>query len=355
MQTSAVHIPEPAAAASSPRPPWHAGAATGLGPLPGTDITEATRVVAGELPELPYLPELPERGVGADPVGRCVGLLVDIFGEVVPSGWRISRRPGRDTRRANDFRSWDSDAAHEQLAGAPWIKIQTLGPWSLAASIELPNGHRALTDAGAVNDLTTSLAEGVAAHVADLQRRIGGDAGVVIQVDEPLLPAAMAGALPTASGFGTVRSVGAQRAAEVLGLFTDELAGHPLVAHCPHPQAPLTLLREAGFGSLAINIAEIGTAAARLDPIGEAVEAGCVLLAGLVPAAPDGPPRPLREWAAPLLDLRDRVGFDRAKLPASVVPTPVSGLADVTSAQALRSMQLCREVARALQDPPPGW
>ena len=105
-------------------------------------------MVAGELPSLPHLVELPDRGVGADMVGRAVGMLVDIYGEVVPSGWRISRRPGRDTSRAKDFLSWDLDAAQQQYAGAEWVKVQVCGPWTLAAMLEVPSGHRALTDPG---------------------------------------------------------------------------------------------------------------------------------------------------------------------------------------------------------------
>ena len=72
--------------------------------MPGTSYDEAARAIAGELPELPYLPEVPGRGVGADPVGRAIGLLVGLPAEVVPSGWRLSRRPGIDLRRAVDER-----------------------------------------------------------------------------------------------------------------------------------------------------------------------------------------------------------------------------------------------------------
>src|SRR5439155_359256 len=45
--------------------PWPAGAATGVGSLPGTDIDEALRVVFGELPNLPHLPDLARRVPGA--------------------------------------------------------------------------------------------------------------------------------------------------------------------------------------------------------------------------------------------------------------------------------------------------
>ena len=73
-----------------------------------------------------------------------------------PSGWRIARRPGRDTLRAKDLLAWDLDAAEEHYAGAEWVKVQVCGPWTLAAGLELPSGHRALTDAGAVSTTSPS-------------------------------------------------------------------------------------------------------------------------------------------------------------------------------------------------------
>ena len=81
--------------------------------------------------------------------------------------------------------------------------MQVCGPWTLAAMLEVPSGHRALTDQGAVDDIAASLAEGLAQHVAEIEKRVPG-AGVVVQIDEPLLPDVLTGNLPTASGFGTV-------------------------------------------------------------------------------------------------------------------------------------------------------
>src|SRR3954451_20964794 len=181
----------------APEPPersWHHGAGTGVGSLPGVSPDEAARMISGELPDLPYLAELPDRGVGADMVGRALGLMVDIFGDVVPSGWRITRRPGRDTRRANDFLEWDLDAATEHYAGARWVKVQVCGPWTLAAEVELSSGNRALTDVGAVNDIAASLTQGMLDHLAELARRLPGSS-FVVQVDEPALPLVIAGAL----------------------------------------------------------------------------------------------------------------------------------------------------------------
>jgi len=334
---------------------WNLTAATGVGSLPGTSPDEAAGMVAGELPALPHLVELPDRGVGADMVGRAVGMLVDIHGEVVPSGWRISRRPGSDTRRATDFLSWDLDAAQQQYAGAEWVKVQVCGPWTLAAMLEVPSGHRALTDFGAVDDLATSLAEGLAAHVAEIAKRVPG-AGIVVQIDEPALPAVLSGNLPTASGFGTVAAVQAVRAIDVLSRLTDSSAGHPTIAHCCHAASPLRLFRAAGFGALSVDLTILGSTAAVLDPIGEAVETGAVLLAGAVPSVPPANPRAaLKTWATPILQTWDRLGFPRHELAGTVIPTPTCGLAGADREWAVRAMKLSAELAAALQDLPEGW
>jgi hypothetical protein len=334
---------------------WNDTAATGVGSLPGTSAEEAAATVAGELPTLPHLVELPDRGVGADMVGRAVAMLVDIFGEVVPSGWRISRRPGRDTSRAKDFLAWDLDAVQQQYVGAEWVKVQVCGPWTLAAMLEVPSGNRALTDPGAVDDLTTSLAEGLGAHIAEVAKRVPG-AGIVVQIDEPALPAVLTGNLPTASGFGTVAAVPTVRVIDVLSRLTESLTGHPTIAHCCHAAAPLRLLRASGFGALSVDVTILGSSAAALDPIGEAVETGAILLAGAVPSIkPANSRAPLKTWATPILQTWDRLGFPREQLARTVVPTPTCGLAGADRDWALRAMQLSRELAEAFTDPPEGW
>ena len=73
------------------------------------------------------------------------------------------------------------------------------------SSVELPKGEKALADEGAVRDVAASLSEGLRVHLADLHRRLPGLTGVVVQVDEPLLAAVVAGEMPTASGWGRIR------------------------------------------------------------------------------------------------------------------------------------------------------
>ena len=71
----------------------------------------------------------------------------------------------------------------------------------MAATIELARSslNAALADPGALADLTTSLAEGVRGHVDEVRKRVPG-AQVVLQLDEPALPAVAGGDVPTASG-----------------------------------------------------------------------------------------------------------------------------------------------------------
>src|SRR6266702_4875741 len=176
--------------------------------MPGTDPDEALAVVLGELPNLPFLPELPARGPGSDLIGRTAALLVDLPVETTAAGWRLAERRGRDLGRAAGMLEADLDALEAAAGGyAGAFKIQLCGPWTLAASLTLTHSvEPALSDQGAVADLAASLAEGAAAHAADVRRRVPG-AALVVQFDEPALPGVLAGAVPTASGLRRVSAV----------------------------------------------------------------------------------------------------------------------------------------------------
>ena len=223
--------------------PWAAGSATGVGSLPGTDMAEATKLVFGELPDLPHLPELPARGPGADLIGRGAGLLVDLPRELYAGQWRLAARPGIDRRRTLDLLERDLDALTEAATDfAGPVKVQVPGPWTLAAGLDLPIGGRVLRDHGACRDLAASLAEGVRAHLAEIARRLPAT-GIVLQIDEPSLPAVLAGRVRTDSGLYTYRSVPAQRAQEALASVVDA-AGVDVVVHCCAAAAPVPLFRD---------------------------------------------------------------------------------------------------------------
>ncbi|MFK4223258.1 methionine synthase [Streptomyces sp. NPDC019890] len=326
--------------------PW--GSATGVGSMPGGDAREAAKTVAGSVEDFPHLPELPARGPGADMIGRSIGLLVEMYAHVEPSGWRISDRPGRDTRRAHSWLGEDLDALEEFTQGYEGtLKVQAVGPWTLAAALELRGGEAALGDPCAVRDLAGSLAEGLRSHLADVRRRVPG-ARVVLQLDEPSLTAVLRGQIRTASGYRTHRAVDRQivegTLRDVIGVSDD-----PVVVHSCAPDVPFALLRRAGAAGVSF---DFGLLTERDDEqIGEAVEGGTKLFAGVVPSTD----APLSDPAGSVMGVRTlwrRLGLNPGTLTESVVITPACGLAGASPAYARAALAHCVRAARSLADNP---
>lgn len=323
--------------------PWPAGAVTGVGSLPGTDPVDAAALVFGELPDLPHLPELPDRGPGADMIGRGAALLVDLPVELVPSGWRIAAHPGRDLRRAQDFLARDLDAVEAQAAGFTGaLKLQAVGQWTLAAHVELANGHKIVTDRGAVRDLAASLAEGLRLHLADVSGRVPG-ARLVAQLDEPSLPAVLGGRVRTPSGYGTVRAVDASVVEQSLGDVLSVAPEGGRVVHCCADDVPIGLLRSAGADALSLDASRLHRG--QYDALGEAVDAGVSLWLGI--AGPDGTLGAARQA---IRRLWSDLGFAPGELAAGVVPTPACGLAGATPDEVRRVLALLRDVGKSLLD-----
>lgn len=198
-----------------------------LGPMPGTSIVEAADIIMGET-ELPAIPQLPERGLGSDLVGRTASMLEAITIDRGPRSWRMTARPQLLTRRAWDRLERDLDEV-QQVWGetVPRIKVQALGPWSLAASIELADGHRVLSDRGAFADLTEALLHGLRAHAEEVARRFHGE--VVVQLDEPLLAEIVAGRIPGTTDFDSIPAVPDEVALEKLRAFDADYLHAPPV------------------------------------------------------------------------------------------------------------------------------
>lgn len=327
--------------------PWPEGAATGIGSLPGTDIAEAQRIVLGELSDFPHLPELPARGPGADLIGRSAAFLVDLPVELYVGEWRVASRPGRDLRRARDLHKRDLDQLNEQADGYEGpLKIQSAGPWTLAANLSLRLGGRLLRDPGAVRDLTDSLAEGLRDHVADVARRVPG-ARVVLQLDEPSLPAVLAGTVPTDSGLYTYRAVEESVAADALRRVIHSV-GVPVAVHCCAPDVPVGLIRSAGAAAVSLDL----TLVHDLDALGEAIDAGLGLLAGAAPAVPpaSGKAPSSAEVAERIRRLWRELAFPALQLPRQVVVTPTCGLAGAPAGYVRAVLAACRDAGRRLYE-----
>jgi hypothetical protein len=325
------------------------GAATGVGSMPGEDVREAVKTVTGTFEDFPFLPELPARGPGADMIGRTAGMLVELYARVEPSGWRIGDRPGRDTRRARSWLREDLDALEEFTQGYEGaLKVQAVGPWTLAAQLELKNGEAALSDPGACRDLAASLAEGLRLHLAEVARRVPG-ARIVLQLDEPSLTSVLRGRVPTASGYRTHRAVDRQIVEAGLREVMAAHDGGPVVVHSCAPGVPFALLRRAGAAGISFDFSMLTE---RDDEaIGEAVEGGTRLLAGVVA----GTDRPLSDPAGSVMGVRTlwrRLGLQPGLLAQAVTVAPACGLAGASPAYARRALAHCVRAAKSLADDP---
>ncbi|WP_227878446.1 uroporphyrinogen decarboxylase/cobalamine-independent methonine synthase family protein [Arthrobacter dokdonensis] len=354
--------------------------ATMLGPWPGTDPVEAAKNSLGLFtpPHLPSLPELPSRGIGSDAVGRTAGLLVELPVDVQPYGWRFTDRPGGDHRRAVSALSTDvnvlADVAGASERALSELKVQAWGPVSLAAAIHLHYGERALRDYGARRDVAQSLSAGLAQHAERLRAAVPG-AGLILQIDEPEAARALAGTIPTASGYRTLRSIPASELRQTWTAFVAAArdAGFAQIAinlARPHVEAAenrsvesgpggtksaesdawrkaLELALESGIDAVAVPLDQLDTG--HWEQLAGAIESGMGLWGGTVPVRPDQVPPPYSTLLERVLRPWRGLGLPESSLTALRI-TPEDGLAGVSPAEARAVVNRTLEVAAALTD-----
>ncbi|WP_325049843.1 uroporphyrinogen decarboxylase/cobalamine-independent methonine synthase family protein [Nocardioides sediminis] len=321
--------------------------ASGVGSMPGSDdreYAEAVRVVLGDL-SLPHVPELPGRGATASMTGRGLAVVAGLGADLQPAGWRLTDAPGIDHRRARSLLAQDLDQVEEQAQGHDGpFKAQVCGPWTLAATVEKPRGDKVLADHGARRDLAQALAEGVRDHVADLRRRVGTDR-LVVQVDEPALPAVLSGSVPTASGFGRHRRVDLPEASMALQWVLAAIAeagAEPWVHSCA-PGVPWALVRGAGAQGLSADLDVL--VPGDLDDLAEALEAGGTLAVGVVPSTDPASAPGDAGITERVLRWLDMLGVDPEEARARLVVTPACGLAGASYAWAREAVRLSAAVA----------
>ena len=326
--------------------------ATALGTWPGEDPLEAARSIRGELgsPHLPFLAELPDRGVGSDALGRTASLLEELAVDVQPHGWRLVDRPGKDMRRAESALSTDlnvlADVAGAEDVSAADCKVQLVGPLSLAAGLYLHNGERALLDHGARRDLAASLAAGVGSYVSRVAAAVPG-ARLVVQVDEPAIAAVLAGTIPTASGYRTLRAVAASEARESWRLVVDALragGAADVVVSFPEIEAPIDLVLAAGADGIALPLKALTNR--QWEQIAGAVEAGKQFWAGALEVT-GGPLPKVSDCVESVWRPWRQLGLPGSLLGATRV-TPAQGLAGLTPAQATAVLGRLTQVADGL-------
>ncbi|MFD5755923.1 methionine synthase, partial [Streptomyces sp. NPDC127044] len=115
------------------------------------------------------------------------------------------------------------------------------------------------------------------------------------------------------------------------------------------PDVPFALLRRAGAAAISFDFSLLTERDD--DAIGEAVEGGTRLFAGVVPGT-DGP---LSDPAGSVMGVRTlwrRLGLHPGLLAEAVTVTPTCGLAGASPEYARRALAHCARAARSLADNP---
>lgn len=298
-------------------------------------------------------------------------MLIELPIDAQPYGWRLVSRPGADQRRASSTVRSDvnllADIMGAQESLAPQLKVSVLGPMSLAASLHLHYGERALGDYGARREIAASLAAGLVEHLAALRQAVPGTE-LVLQFDEPEIVRVLNGAIPTSSGYQTLRSIPLEevRAAWDLVVSAARSAGVTDVLFAL-PEVGSAMEAALTIGADGVGVALDSLATKDWDQLAMAAEAGKNLYLGIVnpleaqsgpQSAPQREPQSAgRRTQGPavssLVDAVMRpwrgVGLSNATL-GTLVVTPSSGLEKVSPQQATSVLRRLTDTARALND-----
>lgn len=93
----------------------------------------------------------------------------------------------------------------EMCASAPAVCLRVVDPFSLVTILELKNGHRALTDHGAVVDIFAEYQAGILDFLAQI--RAAAEQPVAVQVDSRHLDAVISGRVPGTHQFDQLRAL----------------------------------------------------------------------------------------------------------------------------------------------------
>lgn len=325
--------------------------ATTVAPLRGTDAVETFTVIRGELgaPHLSCLPILGERGPHAEPLARTCAVLDSLYADRQPHGWRITSVPGRDSRAAHQLLRSDLNAmadviGHESDGDRGPVLVSLVGPVTLAAGVHLHNGEKLQSDHGARRELLESWCSGVTQFLATVADNLEGR-GVSVHLDESELTRVLAGAIPTASGYRTLRSIPRQQVRHAL---TDAVsacrAGGAVEVALSPGRAPASWAGEVGADAAVVAPPE--GPVENWEPLAALVEAGQRLWLPAVPVSG-------RHVVGDLVASVARPWRELGMAPESLLGTrvlPESGVRRLPPPELAGALRRCADVAGALTE-----
>ena len=173
-----------------------------------------------------------------------------------------------------------------------------------------------------------------------MRRRLP-EATPLVQLDEPLLPAVLAGSVSTASGFSRHRPVEVPEVSTALSQLVERLrvVESDVLVHCCAADPPVEVLRGAGTRGGLFDLDQLGRP--EWDAIGPALEAGWEVGLGAAPTHRALTADQLARRVIPAL--RD-LGVEPAQSDQLIL-TPACGLASATQAEAVGILRALRSAA----------
>jgi len=224
-----------------------------------------------------------------------LSLLAGTTGDLTSYGWRLGAGTSHAWQRARELADRLLDAARIALLEYSGPLVTTaLGPLTLAAATFLPSGERTLADTGALRDLPSLLAEGLAERIALVTDRVPGATPAVL-VREDGVGAVHRGTVPTASGYRRHRALAAPEIGARWQTLREELTAASgldasgLTLALPADADLIAAARTAGWRSLAVSPAaasglETSTGRRVWETIADARESGVELTLVVDPA-----------------------------------------------------------------------
>jgi methionine synthase II (cobalamin-independent) len=171
-----------------------------------------------------------------------------------------------------------------------------------------------------------------------------------VQIDEPALPAVLAAAVPTASGFGRHRRVDEPTASAALAWVFEAVraAGATPILHCCAADVPIALVTGAGAAGVSVDAGLVTRAS--YDAVTALLADGHEWWLGVVPTTPaqsEAEPE-VRSAVDVIIRLLDELDFNPEETLDRIVVTPSCGLGGSTMAWARAALARCAAVARAL-------
>jgi methionine synthase II (cobalamin-independent) len=172
---------------------------------------------------------------------------------------------------------------------------------------------------------------------------------VVVQFDEPSLPAALEGRLTGVTSMTPVHPVDESVATDLLNECVMTVGGE-VVLHSCASGLPWKMLQRSTVHALSVDVSTL--TAADLDGVGELVESGRTVMLGVVPSTAPGARPSAEEIAKAAVAVTDRLGFPRSVLRERIGITPACGLAGATLQWARVAIELSQKAADAFADDP---